>query len=148
MLNKRINLGSIPIGLYEAGEAIPKGSAVVKRDGKIYLPTTQAEADAALGFATLIIEVPEGGDYADHNVIPAGKKVVVYTLVKNNRWGTTEFSGTINAGDGLVIGYEAGDYGKLRVRTAGEVSGSRVVMFECVEKYNAGSVPMIDVDVK
>lgn len=146
MLNKRIDLGSIPLGLYEAGENLTRGEAVVRGEGgKIYRPATVGEADAVLGFVDLVTDTPEGAD-VEHDAIPAGKKVIVRTLVKNNMWGTTEYAGTVAAGDGLVVGYETAA-GKLRApMKSGE--DERPVLFTCECVYAVGTdTGMIDVKV-
>lgn len=144
MLVKRIDKNSIPVGLYDAGEDLVKGRAVVVKNGKVMYPTTAEEAGAPLGFATLRIDTDGGGDIADHDIVPKGKKVVVYTLQKNNMWGTTEFDGELEVGDGLVVSYASdGTAGKLVKATEGITP-----LFEVYELTRAGSYPMIDVIVK
>lgn len=145
MLVKRIDLGSLPIGLYVAGEDIVKGRAVVVKDGKLYHPATKAEADKPLGFATLVIDTKEGGDIADHNVIKAGKRAVVYTLVQNNMWGTTEFTG-VAVGDELAVIYTGENAGKLT--KAGGVATDAVALFKADELGKAGSHDLLDFFVK
>ena len=142
MLVKRIDLGSIPMGLYDAGEELIKGRAVVLKEGKLFHPSTVKEANAVLGFCTHRIEVKSGGDIADHDTIPMGKKAVVYTLVKNNMWGTTEFVGSPEAGDELSVAFAGTDKGKL------VVGGTGAVKFDVFEVTFAGSYPMIDFIVK
>ncbi|WP_336786946.1 hypothetical protein [Paenibacillus sp. MMO-177] len=152
MLQKRIDLGSQPFGLAIAGEDIVKGSAVVvKTVGgvlKAFLPTTAAEADAVKGFATFRIEESGGAD-KDFDVIKKDKRLVIYTLVKDNMWGTTQFVGTPAADTDLVVGYEA-DKGKLRAHKAtGE--DTRPALFSAYEVNAAGAGytdAMIDVFVK
>lgn len=148
MLVKRIDKGSIPVGLYEAGEDLVKGRAVVLKNGKLYHPSTKSEAEAVMGFCTLRIESIEGGDIADHNVIKAGKKAVVYTLVKMNMWGTTEFVGTPVAGDNLSVAYAGTDKGKLikSGATAGVDDASPA--FTADEVGAAGSYALLDFFVK
>lgn len=157
MLQKRVDLGSIPYGLAVAGEDLVKGSAVVVKveSGvlKAYCPTTQAEADSVKGFVTYRMEHEEGAD-KDYETLKAGSRVVIYTLVKNNMWGTTQFSGTLSVGDALVVGYGSGDKGKLRVKTTtpttGEVTTGRTTQFTLFAKSDAGygyTDAMIDVEV-
>ena len=137
MLQKRIDTGSIPFGLAVAGEDIVKGSAVVVKNVEGVLtatyPTTADEAKAVKGFATLRIDTKEGAD-KDHDVIKKGQRLVIYTLVKDNMWATTQFTGVIAAGDGLAVGYETGDKGKLR-----KIKDLEVAQFEAYEKFEAGA---------
>lgn len=153
MLQRRIDLGSIPYGLAVAGEDIVKGSAVVTKfdNGvlKAFYPTTQAEADAVKGFATYRIEDVIGND-KDYDVIKAGQRLVIYTLVKDNMWATTQFVAPVNQGDELVVGFDADDKGKLRTKTAGELSANRASQFKVYNVSNAGegyTDAMIDVEV-
>lgn len=153
MLQKRIDLGSQPFGLAIAGEDIVKGSAVVVKltDGewKAFLPTSEAEANSVKGFATFRIEENGKAD-TEFDIIKSGKRLVIYTLVKDNMWGTTEFTGTIADGTKLVVGYETGDFGMLRPLTAGEISASRKPQFEVYAMTDAGegyTEAMIDVTV-
>jgi hypothetical protein len=145
MLQKRIDLGSQPFGLAIAGEDIVKGSAVVVKvvDGelKAFLPTTEAEANAVKGFATFRIE-EEGKADKDFDVIKAGKRLVIYTLVKDNMWATTEFTGTLSADDNLVVGYDATtakDAGILRALSEAEVTAKRVPQFKVFASNEAGN---------
>ena len=153
MLQKRIDLGSIPFGLAVAGEDIVKGSAVVvKVDNgvlKAFYPSTADEADSVKGLATFRIEAAEGAD-KDHDVIKAGKPVVIYTLVKDNMWATTQFVGTPAKGDELVVGFEAADKGKLRVKKATGEEGrkSQFVVYEVAAAGAGYSDPMVEVFVK
>lgn len=141
MLAKRTDLGSIPFGLGTAKQDLVKGR-LVKYDpvtGEVDYATT---ADEAYGFCTLRIDTNEGGDIADHDVIPKGKKPVVYTLVNGNIWLTTEVDGidTLKKGDGLVPDAE----GKLKKGDAGEAK----VKFFVNEVENAGSYPAVSVLVR
>jgi len=148
MLVKRIDLGSIPLGLYLTGEDIPKGSAVVLKSNKIYLPSTKAEAGAVLGFATLVIEDEAGGDIADHDVVKSGKPVVVYTLVRNNMWGTTRYVGTPVQGDSLAVAYAGADKGKLIKAGANAGVDDATPLFTAEKIGSAGSYALMDVFVK
>lgn len=154
MLHKRIDLGSQPFGLAIAGEDIVKGSAVVVKtvDGemKAYLPATAEEADAVMGFATFRIEEVGGSD-KDFDVIKAGKRLVIYTLNKNNMWGTTRFvaNAGVVAGAKLVVDFEA-NKGALRLPIA-TTEDSRPRLFEVYAKNGAGAGytdAMLDVLVK
>lgn len=143
MLVKRIDLGSIPNGLYVAGEDIEKGRAVVLKNGKLYKPTTKEEAGRVMGLATLAIDTKEGGDVADHNVIKAGTRPVVYTLVSGNMWGTTEFVDGINVGDDLAVSYTGADAGKLMKAGVDDTP-----LFTAEHLGKAGSYDLLDFYVK
>lgn len=153
MLQKRIDLGSIPFGLARAGEDIVKGSAVVVRlvggELKAFYPTTEAEANAVKGFATFRIETNDKSD-KDHDVVKAGGWVVIYTLVKNNQWATTQMDGTVAKGDNLVVGFGANDKGKLRRLSAAEVTANRKAQFNAYDVTTAGAGytdAMVEADV-
>lgn len=149
MLEKRIDIGSFAFGLADAGEDLTKGDAVVVRaDGKAYRPTTQAEADSVKGFAYLVPDQWEG-PIKDYETIVTGKKVMIYTLVRNNRWATTQFIGTPAIATDLVVGFVTNtDSGKLRALTADEITASRAPQFRVTRaKYAKGDFNMIDVDV-
>lgn len=148
MLVKRIDLGSIPVGLYVAGEDLIKGTAVVLKNGKLYNPTTKAEAESVMGFVTLRIDTNAGGDVADHDVIKADKKCTVYSLVKANMWGTTALVSGIAEGDDVSVSYKAGEKGKLvkSGSTAGTNDAKALFTADCVGK--AGSYDLVDVIVK
>lgn len=133
MLQKRIDLGSIPFGLYKTKDEMIKGRLVKfnQKDETLEYATSDADANA---FVTLRIETNAGGDIADHDKIAKGKKAVAYTLVKDNIWGTTEVEGidTVKVGDKLTCGAD----GKLK---KGE--GKFVV----TDVTHFGSFPAVDV---
>jgi len=133
MLQKRIDLGSIPFGLYETKDEMVKGRLVKfnQKDRLLEYATSDAEANA---FITLRIEDNTGGDIADHDKIKKGVKAVAYTLVKDNIWGTTEVEGidALKVGDKLTCGAD----GKL---AKGE--GKFVV----TDLTHFGSFPAVDV---
>lgn len=133
MLQKRIDLGSIPFGLYKTKDEMVKGRLVKfnQKDETLEYATSDADANA---FVTLRIETNAGGDIADHDKIAKGKKAVAYTLVKDNIWGTTEVEGidTVKVGDKLTCGAD----GKLK---KGE--GKFVV----TDITHFGSFPAVDV---
>lgn len=133
MLQKRIDLGSIPFGLYKTKDEMVKGRLVKfnQKDETLEYATSDADANA---FVTLRIETNAGGDIADHDKIAKGKKAVAYTLVKDNIWGTTEVEGidTVKVGDKLTCGAD----GKLK---KGE--GKFVV----TDVTHFGSFPAVDV---
>lgn len=137
MLIKRIDLGSIPLGLYETGAELEKGRAVTLKDGKIVYPSSAEEE--VLGFVTLRIDYSEGGDIVDHNTIPEGKKAVVYTAIKNNIWGTTEVvkPEELKVGDYLEVETQGEDAGKFK-KAGGETA------YLVTDKYFAGSFPAVD----
>lgn len=133
MLQKRIDLGSIPFGLYKTKDEMVKGRLVKfnQKDETLEYATSDVDANA---FVTLRIETNAGGDIADHDKIAKGKKAVAYTLVKDNIWGTTEVEGidTVKVGDKLTCGAD----GKLK---KGE--GKFVV----TDVTHFGSFPAVDV---
>ncbi len=133
MLQKRIDLGSIPFGLYETKDEMVKGRLVKfnQKDRLLEYATSDAEVNA---FITLRIEDNTGGDIADHDKIKKGVKAVAYTLVKDNIWGTTEVEGidALKVGDKLTCGAD----GKL---AKGE--GKFVV----TDLTHFGSFPAVDV---
>lgn len=117
MLQKRRDLASIPDGLGVTATAMVKGTAVVRKivNGVITYakPSTLAEAQDIYGFITLRID---DNDHPDkfYDTIEAGKKATVYTWVKNNEWATTEFVGTLVAGDKCAIDFTEANAGKVR----------------------------------
>ena len=133
MLQKRIDLGSIPFGLYKTKDEMVKGRLVKfnHKDGLLEYATKDDEATA---FVTLRIDTRDGGDIADHDKIAKDKKAVAYTLVKDNIWSTTEVEGidAAQVGDKLTCGAD----GKL---AKGE--GKFVV----TDKTHFGSFPAVDV---
>lgn len=117
MLQKRRDLGSMPDGLGVTAAEITKGRAVIRKfvDG-VYtyaLPSTADEAKDIYGFITLRID---DDLYTDkyHDKIPKGVKAVVYTLVKNNEWATSEFEGTLAKGDKCIVESTGENAGKLK----------------------------------
>lgn len=119
MLQKRRDLGSIPDGLGVTAEAIKKGCAVTRKfvDGVYTFAKPSDKTDEIYGFITLRIDEDEHKD-SYYDVIPAGKKAVVYTLVKNNEWATTEFVGDLAVGDKCGIETTGDDAGKLTKTTS------------------------------
>lgn len=119
MLQKRRDLGSIPDGLCATAVEMTKGRAVIKKFNsstgvyELALPSTAEEAADIYGFVTLRIDEKEYTD-KHHDVIPAGKKAVAYTLVANNEWATSEFVGELVIGDKLCVEYSGADAGKLK----------------------------------
>lgn len=133
MLQKRIDLGSIPFGLYKTKDEMVKGR-LVKFNQKDQLLEYATKDDEANAFVTLRIETNAGGDIADHDKIAKGVRAVAYTLVKDNIWSTTEVDGidALKVGDKLTCGAE----GKL---AKGE--GKFVV----TDVTHFGSFPAVDV---
>ena len=133
MLQKRIDLGSIPFGLYKTKDEMVKGR-LVKFNQKDELLEYATKDDEANAFVTLRIETNAGGDIADHDKIAKGVRAVAYTLVKDNIWSTTEVDGidALKVGDKLTCGAE----GKL---AKGE--GKFVV----TDVTHFGSFPAVDV---
>lgn len=133
MLQKRIDLGSIPFGLYKTKDEMVKGR-LVKFNQKDELLEYATSDDDANAFVTLRIEDNAGGDIADHDKIKKDVRAVAYTLVKDNIWGTTEVEGidSVAVGDKLTCGAD----GKLK---KGE--GKFVV----TDVTHFGSFPAVDV---
>lgn len=133
MLQKRIDLGSIPFGLYKTKDEMVKGR-LVKFNQKDELLEYATKDDEANAFVTLRIETNAGGDIKDHDKIAKGVRAVAYTLVKDNVWSTTEVDGidALKVGDKLTCGAE----GKL---AKGE--GKFVV----TDVTHFGSFPAVDV---
>lgn len=140
MLSKRIDLGSKPIGLYNAKAELAKGR-LVKFEGQQVVYATND--DEAVGFCTLRIDTQYGG-VLDHDVIPAGKKVVVYTLDKEDIWLTTECEGIdkLKVGDKVKCGSE----GKLKKDEGGPEEGAGA-RFEVVEISRCADKPAVGVRV-
>lgn len=133
MLQKRRDLGSIPDGLAFTATELVKGTAVVKKYNstknryELAKPSTADEAANIYGFVTLRIDdVYYTDKYYDK--IPADVRAVVYTLVANNEWATTEFVGSdLVVGDKLVAEYTGDDAGKLKKAAAGDIALFEVV---------------------
>lgn len=142
MLQKRRDLGSMPDGLGVTASAINKGTAVVRKfvTGKYTYakPSTLAEAQDVYGFIELRIDDNEHpAKYYD--TIASGKKAVVYTLVKNNEWATTEFiAGTYAKGDKLAVDFTEANAGKLR-KVDTVTNPTEVALFEVVAVQSAGA---------
>ena len=150
MLQKRRTIASIPDGLCDTAQKIRKGRCVIrkfdesKKEYVYALPSSADEAKAVYGFITLRIdEDTHKESYYDD--IDAGKKAVVYTLVPNESWGTTEFEGEPAIGDKMVVDSVGDNAGKLKVAGDGDTA-----QFEVVATYPAlggYEEPMIDVRV-
>lgn len=117
MLQKRRMIASIPDGLCNTNEVIRKGRAVVRKlvnGAYVYaLPATADEAKAVYGFATLRIDEDTHKE-SYYDSIPAGVKAVVYTLVPNESWATTEFVAPLVVGDKCVVEFAGDNKGKLK----------------------------------
>ena len=99
LFKHRVTTASIPDGLMECDVELTKGMIVARKlvDGKykIVLPESAKEV---YGFVTL--REDEAVYKASHyDAIPAGKKAVVYTLVKDHEWRTDQFEGELVVGD-------------------------------------------------
>lgn len=150
MLQKRRTIASIPDGLCDTAKKIRKGRCVIrkydtkKKDYVFDLPSSADEAKTVYGFITLRIdEDTHKESYYDD--IDAGKKAVVYTLVPNESWGTTEFEGSPVIGDKMIVDSAGENAGKLKV-----AGSSDTAQFEVVAVYPAlggYEEPMIDVRV-
>lgn len=142
MLQKRIDIGSIPYGTAVAGEDITKGALVYLSvvDG-VEVAKLADTTNAPVGFAYRTIRDEDNAQKA-HDVIKSGERLVIYTLNKNNVWGTSVFT----ASDSLVKGAYAnpGAGGTI------EYTASDNAMFEVFEVHPANTVwndAMIDVRV-
>lgn len=139
MIIRRIGLGSLDLGLYEAGEDLVKGRVVCLKSGKIVYPT--ATTDVALGFVNGAIDTNEGSDL-DYDVVKKGKKVTVQTLVKNNMFATTEYDGTLASGDELTFEVNTGKVIKAVAETTADA------LFVCDSMSKAGGHDFCELFVK
>lgn len=145
MLQKRIDNGSIPYGTAIAGEAIVKGSLVkiTLVDGveTAWLADATEFADV-LGFAYKVVTTDEG-TIKSNDTIALGERLVVYTLVKNNVWATTQFV----ADAGLVAGALAtiADDGKIKIKATEDTA--RFVVFQLQAAGEAYNDAMLNVRV-
>lgn len=147
MLQKRRDLGSIPDGLGVTAAEMNKGTAVIRKfvGGVLTFakPSSAAEAKDIYGFITLRIDDDLHTDKY-HDVIPAGVKAVVYTLVANNEWATTEYTGTLAVGDKCVVEYSGANAGKLKKATSETPLFEVVAVSPAMAGYND---PMVTVRV-
>lgn len=150
MLQKRRTISAIPDGLCNTAEEIVKGRAVVrkydtdKKDFVYALPTTADEAKAVYGFITLRIDEDTHKD-SYYDTIPADKKAVVYTLVKNEEWATTEFEDTLAVGDKCVVDYSGDNKGKLK--KAGAEDTAQFEVTEVTPAMGGYEYPLVSVKV-
>lgn len=130
MLQKRRDLGSIPDGLGVTASEMKKGIAVVRKfnEGVYTYEKPSTKDDEIYGFVTLRIDEDEHKD-SYYDVIPKGKKAVVYTLAKNNEWATTEFVGTLSVGDKCGVGFTGENAGKI---TKYDESNTTAAIFEVI----------------
>lgn len=115
MLFKRRDLGSMPDGLMKASVELTKGMLVQRKlvNGEYVL--AMPENGKAYGFVTL--REDEAVYKASHyDTIEAGKRAVVYTLVKDNEWATDQFEAGLAMGDYA----KAGANGKVVKATSAE----------------------------
>lgn len=137
MLQKRRMIASIPDGLCKTTSTIKKGSAVVRKldstTGEyVYaLPASAEEAKDIYGFITLRIDEDTHKD-SYYDTIDSGTRAVVYTLVPNESWGTTEFSGTLAVGDKVMASGVTATAGKLV-----KVGDNDTAQFEVIATYPA-----------
>lgn len=133
MLQKRINKNSIPYGLAVAGVELTKGALVeltyVAGVATAILPSSVA-AGKVYGFAFNTVRDDEG-TYKTKDKIPAGARLVIYSLEQHDEWATSEYvAGTIAVGDkvtfattGKIVGIAASEPA-LFVVTDIEAAGS------------------------
>lgn len=145
MLQKRIDNGSIPYGTAIAGEAIVKGSLVkiVITDGvETAMLVDAAEEALAVGFAYKVV-TSDLGTIKDNDTIALGERFVIYTLVKNNVWATTQFV----ANAGLIAGASCSiaNDGKIKIYEATEVA--RFVVFQLQAAGEAYTDALLNVRV-
>lgn len=136
MLYKHRDMASIPDGLMKAKVALKRGMIVCRKlesgEYKITLPSDTAGTDV-YGFVTLREDesIYARSHYDD---IEAGKRAVVYTLVKDNEWATDQIK------EGDFAGLAVGD--KMYANTdgtLGKVSSGETALFECIGKKSAGA---------
>lgn len=134
MLAKVRDMASIPDGLMKAKVDLKRGMIVCRKleDGeyKITLPSDTNGTDV-YGFVTLREdESIYARSYYDE--IKAGKRAVVYTLVKDNEWATDQIK------EGEFASLAVGD--KMYANTdgtLGKVSSGETALFECIGKRKA-----------
>lgn len=143
MLQTRRIIASLPDGLCDAGEKLTKGRLVarsLKTDKSGYELKLATTNDDVYGFVTLRIDSNEH-KMSYYDEIEKGKKAVVYTLVKNEEYGTDQFKGEIGIGDFVSCDTD----GTLKKETE-----KASALFEVVATYPAMGgyeKPMIDVKV-
>lgn len=106
MLQKHRDLGSMPDGLMKTKVEMTKGMAVARKlnaETKQYEICLPAEGDVIYGFVDARID-EKIYRFSEYDVIPAGKRAVVYTLVKDNEWRTDQFEGELAIGDLCAVG--------------------------------------------
>lgn len=98
MLFKRRDLGAMPDGLMKASVELTKGMLVQRKlvDGEYVIALPEANA-TVYGFVTLR-EDEAVYKISHYDKIEAGKRAVVYTLVKDNEWATDQFEGELTVG--------------------------------------------------
>lgn len=126
MLFKRRDFACLPDGLMDASVELVRGMVVARKysatkgEYEVVMPTT---AGATLyGFVTAR-EDEALYSLAQNDKIEAGRKCVVYTLVKDNEWATDQYTGALAVTD-LV---KAGADGKLVKTTVAEEAFAEVV---------------------
>ena len=125
MLQKRRDLGSMPDGLMKTKVEVVKGMAVARKlnaETKQYEICLPAAGDTIYGFVDLRID-EKIYRFSEYDVIPAGKRAVVYTLVKDNEWATDQFVGELVVGDLAKVGTD----GKLAKTTNAEEAVFEIV---------------------
>lgn len=139
-LQKRRDLGTMPDGLMKTSVEVVKGMLVQRKliDGEYQIALPE-EGKAVYGFVTLR-EDEAVYKAAHYDKIEAGKRAVVYTLVKDNEWATDQFEGELKIGD-LA---KAGTNGKV------VVAGENDALFEVIGVSAAWAgyeFPMVTVKV-
>lgn len=143
MLQTRRIIASLPDGLCDAGEKLVKGRLVarsLKTDKSGYELKHAASNEEVYGFVTLRIDSNEH-KVSFYDEIEKGKKAVVYTLVKNEEYGTDQFKGALAVGD-----YASCDTDGTLKKEATKANA----LFEVVATYPAMGgyeKPMVDVKV-
>lgn len=103
-LQKHRDLGSMPDGLMKTKVELTKGMAVTRRlNNGVYEIDLPATGDAIYGFVDARID-EKVYRFSAYDVIPAGTRAVVYTLVKDNEWRTDQFEGQLTVGDLCAVG--------------------------------------------
>ena len=127
-LLKRRDLGTMPDGLMKASVELTKGMLVQRKlvDGE-YVIALPESGKPVYGFVTLR-EDEAVYKISHYDKIEAGKRAVVYTLVKDNEWATDQFA------EGLAMGdlAKAGTDGKVV-----KASSAEDALFEVIEVTEA-----------
>lgn len=145
--NRRARL-FLPNGLHETAEKMTKGMLVSRRlkqetgEYELYLPTS--DADEVYGIVDLR---QDSTDHVDsyYDEIPAGVRAVANTLMKDDGWGTDQFTGALEVGDLAMPDYA--NKGKIKKCEEADIAKAifRVVGF--IPAGQGAEKDMVDVEV-